>query len=62
MRSRYGLRLALAGALLLALGMAGCGGATTEELVIGEYGSLTGGDADFGQSTKRGVEMAMDES
>jgi branched-chain amino acid transport system substrate-binding protein len=39
----------------------GCGGTSTEELVIGEYGSLTGGDADFGQSTKRGVELAMEE-
>ncbi|MEK7330534.1 MAG: ABC transporter substrate-binding protein [Candidatus Eisenbacteria bacterium] len=61
MRSRYGLRLALAGALLLALGMAGCGGATTEELVIGEYGSLTGNDATFGQSTKAGIEIALSE-
>jgi branched-chain amino acid transport system substrate-binding protein len=61
MRSRYGLAFALAGTLLVALVMGGCGGAAKEELVIGEYGSLTGGDADFGQSTKRGVEMAMDE-
>jgi branched-chain amino acid transport system substrate-binding protein len=61
MRSRYGLAFALAGTLLFALGFGGCGAPTKEELVIGEYGSLTGGDADFGQSTKRGVEMAMDE-
>jgi len=61
MRSRYGLAFALAGTLLVALIIGGCGGAAQEELVIGEYGSLTGGDADFGQSTKRGVEMAMDE-
>jgi branched-chain amino acid transport system substrate-binding protein len=61
MRSRYGLALALAGALIVAIGGSGCGGASKEELVVGEYGSLTGGDADFGQSTKRGVEMAMDD-
>jgi branched-chain amino acid transport system substrate-binding protein len=61
MRSRYGLATAIAGALIFALGVGGCGGPSKEELVIGEYGSLTGGDADFGQSTKRGVEMAMDE-
>lgn len=59
MRSRHSLILALAGALIVAV--AGCAAPGKEELVIGEYGSLTGGDADFGQSTKRGVEMAMDE-
>jgi branched-chain amino acid transport system substrate-binding protein len=32
-----------------------------EELVIGEYGSLTGNDANFGQSTKDGVQLALDE-
>ncbi len=60
MRSRYGLRLVLAG-VVIALVLAGCGGSTTDELVIGEYGSLTGNDATFGQSTKAGVEVALDE-
>ena len=32
-----------------------------EELVLGEYGSLTGSDATFGQSTKMGVELAVAE-
>jgi branched-chain amino acid transport system substrate-binding protein len=41
--------------------LSGCGGSSTEELVIGEYGSLTGNDATFGQSTKNGVEVAFDE-
>jgi branched-chain amino acid transport system substrate-binding protein len=49
----------------LALGFAlltlGCGGGGSNELVIGEYGSLTGNDADFGQSTKRGMELALDQ-
>lgn len=56
---------------LLALGLvvtAGCGGGGSSsggsakgELVIGVYGSLTGGDATFGQSTKMGVDLAMAE-
>ena len=33
----------------------------TPELVVGVYGSLTGTDADFGQSTKKGVELALEE-
>ncbi|MES3036527.1 MAG: ABC transporter substrate-binding protein [Bdellovibrionota bacterium] len=33
----------------------------TDELVIGEYGSLTGNDATFGQSTHKGIQMAIDE-
>ena len=32
-----------------------------EELVLGEYGSLTGSDATFGQSTRMGVELAVAE-
>jgi len=55
----------LAAALGLALLAAGCGGGGAgggkDELVIGEYGSLTGNDADFGQSKKKGVELALDE-
>lgn len=48
--------LVVAGALVLS----GCG-AAKDELVIGEFGSLTGNDATFGQSTKNGVQVAMDE-
>jgi len=57
MKVRHGLLLvvALLGAVMLA---AGCGGGK-DELVIGEYGSLTGTDATFGGSTKLGVEAAM---
>jgi branched-chain amino acid transport system substrate-binding protein len=47
---------------LLAAAVLGCaGGATQEELVIGEYGSLTGNDATFGGSTKAGIELALEE-
>jgi branched-chain amino acid transport system substrate-binding protein len=48
------------GAMLLAAGCGGAGGGK-DELVIGEYGSLTGGDATFGQSTKLGVDVALAE-
>jgi branched-chain amino acid transport system substrate-binding protein len=36
-------------------------GGATGEIVIGEYGSLTGGQATFGQSTHNGIIMAVDE-
>jgi len=32
-----------------------------EEILIGEYGSLTGEDATFGGSTKNGIDIAVDE-
>lgn len=48
------------GTAVLAAGCAG-GGAKQDEIVIGVYGSLTGGDATFGQSTKAGVEVALKE-
>jgi branched-chain amino acid transport system substrate-binding protein len=50
--------------LLLAAGtlmLASCGGAAKDELVIGEYGSLTGNDATFGTSTQSGVQVALDQ-
>jgi branched-chain amino acid transport system substrate-binding protein len=34
---------------------------TEGEIVIGEYGSLTGGQATFGQSTHNGIMLAVDE-
>jgi len=53
--------LCLAGAL----GLASCTGAksdaNTTEIVIGEFGSLTGTTATFGISTKNGIDMAVDE-
>ncbi|HEY3217167.1 MAG TPA: ABC transporter substrate-binding protein [Candidatus Eisenbacteria bacterium] len=62
MTSRTRLRLGVAAILAVAAWLAvGCGGSTTDELVIGEYGSLTGNDATFGQSTKNGVQVALDE-
>ena len=57
MKSRIRLHVFLASTL--AVFALGCGGSSTEELVIGEYGSLTGNDATFGLSTKEGVELAV---
>ncbi|MBY0369098.1 ABC transporter substrate-binding protein [bacterium] len=44
--------------------LAGCtgGGASKDEIVFGEYGSMTGSESSFGISTHRGVEMALDEA
>jgi branched-chain amino acid transport system substrate-binding protein len=36
-------------------------GGTEGEIVIGEYGSLTGAEATFGQSTHNGIMLAIDE-
>lgn len=52
------------GSLLLAslLAGVGCGKrASVSEIPIGEYGSLTGTTATFGQSTNNGIQMAVDE-
>jgi branched-chain amino acid transport system substrate-binding protein len=37
------------------------GGQNANEIIIGEYGSLTGTTATFGISTKNGIDMAIDE-
>jgi branched-chain amino acid transport system substrate-binding protein len=53
-----------AGATLaaLALFVAGCGPATDNNVIkIGEYASLTGKEATFGQSSHNGTELAIDE-
>lgn len=52
-------RLLLALVLVLPL-LSGCT-KKENEIVIGEYDSLTGSDATFGLSTNKGVRMAMDE-
>ena len=60
----------------LSLLLAGCGGGTSETpavastatpppvagpIKVGVYGSLTGGTATFGQSTKKGIDLAFEE-
>jgi branched-chain amino acid transport system substrate-binding protein len=63
-------RLLLLLTLLLSLAFLGCppktessgeGTATGGEIVVGEYGSLTGGQATFGQSTHNAIMLAVDE-
>ena len=62
MKFRIGSGAIAAFALGAAVLVAGCaGGSKQDEIVIGVYGSLTGGDATFGQSTKSGVEVAVKE-
>jgi branched-chain amino acid transport system substrate-binding protein len=61
MTSRSRLRLGLAGIAVLSILAAGCASVGKDDLIIGEYGSLTGNDATFGISTQRGVEVALDE-
>lgn len=54
---------------LLSLAMLSCappepgarGGGSSSEIVIGEYGSLTGSEATFGQSTHEGIVLAVEE-
>jgi branched-chain amino acid transport system substrate-binding protein len=59
------MRFRLALAALLSVGViavAACGKrGAGDEIPVGEYGSLTGGTATFGQSTNNAVKMAFDE-
>jgi len=50
-------------ALVGTVGLASCsgGGGESDEILIGEYGSLTGTTATFGISTRNGIDMAIDE-
>lgn len=48
-------------ALATVLTTAGCTKKSSNEIVIGQYGSMTGGQATFGQSTDEGVRLAIDE-
>jgi len=57
--------------LLLAAGLAGCGGGgksgggadtpTGDPILIGHFGSMTGSEATFGQSTDNGIRLAIKE-
>jgi branched-chain amino acid transport system substrate-binding protein len=66
---RFGIAITLL--LCMAVGSAwlgGCkkqtagGGSDASEIVVGEYASLTGTTATFGNSTHRGVQMAIDDA
>src|SRR5262245_9072098 len=61
---KHSIRFVLLGLCSLVV-FASCNGvggdATANEIVIGEYGSLTGGQATFGTSTRNGIDIAVDE-
>ncbi len=46
--------------LVLAASLAGCGG-SGDTILIGHYGSMTGSEATFGQSTDNGIRLAVKE-
>lgn len=62
---RHVSRRAAAGvlALLTLVALSGCpgSGGTSNEILIGHYGSLTGSEATFGTSTDNGIKMAVEE-
>jgi len=53
----------LCAVLLAGSSLLGCGGGanTPKEIVVGQYGSLTGAEATFGLSTEHGIELATEE-
>src|SRR5437762_745417 len=67
MKKRFALSSLVGGLLGIALGLAGCqksgtdAGAQNEAIVVGEYASLTGKEAAFGQSSHKGTMLAVDE-
>lgn len=48
-------------ALILGVGCTKKNAENTNEIVVGEYGSFSGSEATFGQSTSEGIKMAFDE-
>jgi branched-chain amino acid transport system substrate-binding protein len=47
--------------MVLVLPSCNAAGGSSDEILVGEYGSLTGDKATFGISTKNGIDMAVDE-
>jgi branched-chain amino acid transport system substrate-binding protein len=56
-------RMLLAQCLLLAIMAGGCkqGENASNEILIGQFGSMTGSEATFGQSTDNGIKLAVEE-
>src|SRR5690554_2928749 len=48
---------------VVAIALGGCGkqAASTDEILIGEFVSLTGSTADFGITTRNGIDLALEE-
>jgi branched-chain amino acid transport system substrate-binding protein len=54
----YGISILFA---VILLGSAGCNKSSENEILIGEYESLTGAEATFGQSSTNGLKLAVEE-
>lgn len=52
----------LATALVMALALTGCTKKSSNEILVGHFGSMTGGEATFGQSTDEGIRLAFEEA
>jgi branched-chain amino acid transport system substrate-binding protein len=61
MRSRWLVALAVTAVFVAVLACSKPGASTGSEILVGEYGSLTGGIATFGISTRDGSQQAFDE-
>ena len=61
MSIRFLTRAVLLGGASLALFLTGCGKEASNDIVIGEVASLTGGTAAWGKAQNEGVKMAVDE-
>ena len=52
----------LSASLVLSFALtSGCTKKNSNEIVVGHFGSMTGADATFGQSTDEGIRLAIDE-
>jgi branched-chain amino acid transport system substrate-binding protein len=54
----YGISILFAAIII---GLAGCNKSSQNEILIGEYESLTGAEATFGQSSTNGLKLAVEE-
>jgi branched-chain amino acid transport system substrate-binding protein len=54
----YGISILFA---VIIIGLAGCNKSSENEILIGEYESLTGAEATFGQSSTNGLKLAVEE-
>lgn len=59
--SKFKTRKSILLTVLLSLAMLTSCTKKTDEILIGEYGSLSGNDATFGTSTNKGIKLAFDE-
>lgn len=61
MNFRHRLLLSLAGSAAIALGLSSCSEGQSDTILIGEFASLTGKEANFGTSSHEGTQLAIEE-